>query len=86
MIGAAESMAVTLIDEFDRNRMRVGLGLQQLLPQKGGVQKGAGSTRVDQGHNKDGEKAREEKAGQKSSTHLLDMLTSSINRTRKAAI
>ena len=50
----------TAIDEFDRNRMRVGLGLQQVVQQKGGVQKGAGGTRVDQGHDINGKKARNE--------------------------
>ena len=50
----------TAINEFDWNGMRVGLGLQQILPQKGGVQKCARGTRIDQGQDGDGEKTRNE--------------------------
>ena len=50
----------TAINEFDWNRMRVGLGLQQMLPQKGGVQKSAGGTRIDQCQDRDGEKTKNE--------------------------
>ena len=48
------------INEFDGDGLRVGLGLQQMLPQKGGVQKSARGTGVNQGEDRDGETARNE--------------------------
>ena len=40
--------------------MRVGLGLHQMLPQEGGVQKSARGSRIDQGEDRDGEETRDE--------------------------
>ena len=50
----------TAVNEFNGDGVGMWLGLQQMVLEKGRVQKGARSTRVDESENRDGEKARNE--------------------------
>ena len=60
VVEVSDRSSKTAINEFDWNGMRVGLRLQQMLPQEGGVQKSARGSRIDQGQDRDGEKTRDE--------------------------
>ena len=60
VVEVCDRSSTAAINEFDGDGLRVGLELQQMLPQKGGVQKSARGTRVNQGEDRDGETARNE--------------------------